>query len=119
MKVINRIGPHVAFAASVGFLYFVFMLRYGWYVRPDELVILLGGFALGATILVALWFFLPSRIAIAATALAVLLFPQLFHTLSVPLNVGFLLFALINTLVLVAACEFRRRSLHKAGTSAE
>jgi len=111
MTAISRFGPHIAFAASLVFLWFVFELRYFWYVQPDESVILYGGIALGATILVALWFFWPSRIAVAATALAILLFPQLFHTLSLPLNVGFLFFSLINALALVAACEFRLRSL--------
>ena len=94
---------------SLAVLLVVFELRYVWYVDSTDLQILRGGFTAGALVLVVLWVFFPSKIAIAVIGLVILLFPNILPEHRLPISTAFAALVLFCIALLVAAGEVRRR----------
>ena len=96
-------------ALSLFALVFTFELRYIWYVGHTDYLILRTGLAVCAIGIVVLWVFRPTRLGISLIALALLFYPQLVLSLRISLNLGFVAFAFLVVVLLVAATELRRR----------
>jgi hypothetical protein len=76
MSRVLRIGALLLLSGlSLGLLFFVFEYQYMWHVKHLQYLILRGGFAAGAAIVIALWIFFPSYWAVAAAGVLILVFP--------------------------------------------
>ena len=89
-------------------LWFLFELRYIWYVDAPEAGMLRLGFGICAISIVGLWLAFPSRIAVGALGIAAALFPVVLDARRPMPNVGFIIVLLIVVGSLVALTHLRR-----------
>ncbi len=96
--------------------FFLFEMRYMWYVSQEDFRLLRGGYIASVVVIAALWAFYPSRILVAITGLLALFFPHLYYAqdarplLGREIDLPSIIFALLGVALLVAATELRRRS---------
>jgi hypothetical protein len=96
--------------AALAVHFFLFQLRYGWYLKPDEFRLLLIGYLLCFCAILFLWLRFPSRFLVATVGLVAFVFPPvLFGENFVAVDVKFSVFVIFSLLLFVGATELRRR----------
>lgn len=98
-------------AVSLVALWFVFELRYIWYLDAPTAFRMRAGFALVAMTILLCWFFAPSRLLVGGLGLVALFFPIMVGLSHVPTNLGFLLFVAFVIGLLMATTHLRRTLL--------
>lgn len=95
--------------------FFIFEMRYMWYVGQEDFRILRGGYIASVVAISVLWVFYPSRVLVAVVGLLALFFPHLYFApdarplLGRGIDLSSIIFALLGVALLVAATELRRR----------
>ena len=95
--------------------FFIFEMRYMWYVNQGDFRLLRGGYIAFVVVIAALWAFYPSRVLVAIVGLLALFFPHLYYApdarplLGREIDLPTVIFALLGVALLVAATELRRR----------
>lgn len=116
MKVSRRpLATWFAFAALAAValvaIWFVFELRYMWYVDAERFRFLRLGFISGVGLIVLLWAFYPSRILVGLVAIAIFVFPPALRSDQfVSLDLASFPWIVGVALLLVGATELRRRA---------
>jgi hypothetical protein len=103
--------PFVVVAViSVAILFFVFDLRYMWYLSANDANFLRAGFGTCLLVITALWVVYPSRILVAGIGLVCFAFPPILRPkVFVGLDVKFSAFVFLSLLMLAIATELRQR----------
>lgn len=96
--------------------FFIFELRYVWYLNGDFSFIRIGyGVFLVAVVLA--WCFYPSRVLVSAIGAAAFAFPPLLRgEIFASLTLGMVPFVLLSILLLLGATELRRRAFKPRST---
>lgn len=95
--------------------YFMFEMTYLWYVQIEEARLMRGIYATVVAIILLLWVFFPSRIAVGLMGLFGLYFPHLIFSSNARPLVGREItlsgagVTLVSIALLVVATQFRRR----------
>lgn len=93
--------------------YFMFEMTYLWYVKVEEARLMRGIYAAVVAVIVALWAFLPSRIAVGLVGLFGLYFPHLIFAndarplLGREITLAGIGVTLVSAALLVVATHFR------------
>lgn len=96
----------VSALAAIGAFFFIFELRYMWYVSNEEFMLLRMIEAVGIGLILVLWLLYPSRIAIVAVGIAALSCPSFMPSKgSVPLDGAFIVWLCAAAAMLLVATQ--------------
>jgi len=94
---------------ALGAMWFVFELRYMWFVNDSDFYFLRIGFGIAVVTIIALWIWSPSRILVPLIGFVALAFPPLLRGGQfVALDGTFTLWLLVPLLLLVVATQLNR-----------
>jgi hypothetical protein len=89
--------------------YVMLKMRYGWYLANEDAHFLDVGFLIATSVIVGLWAFFPSRVAVAVVAAIIFVFPPaLKNETFAAMDASFAVLLLIPIALLVCATHFRR-----------
>jgi hypothetical protein len=96
-------------ALALGVLWFLFEVRYMWYVKSDDFYFLRIGFFIGVVAIISLWTLYPSRLLVALIGACTFAFPPALRAGQfVMLDAKFGIFVIGALLLLVGATQLNR-----------
>jgi hypothetical protein len=104
----------VVAAVALALHFFLFELRYAWYLNDDDFSFIRIGYGVFLLTVVVAWCFYPSRVLVSVIGAAAFAFPPLLRGgVFASITLGMVPFVLLSILLLLGATELRRRAFQQ------
>ena len=108
----------VTAAIAIAVHFFLFELRYVWYLNGDDFSFIRIGYGFFLIAVVLAWCFYPSRVLVSVIGAAAFAFPPLLRgEVFASMTIGMVPFVLLSVLLLLGATELRRRAFSGTGST--